>query len=101
MEGALRVRDSIECGVLEQLGHHACARLRDGATLTFISNVHVIVFVEANPYGDFIAASRVDLKTLPRRVVKQARATRVLVVVEDNLLIQGFDVVAHATPKNS
>ena len=74
-------------GVLEQLGHHARTRLRDGATLTFVSNVQVTSVVEANPYGDFIAARRINLEAFPRRVVEQARTTRVLVVVKDDVLI--------------
>src|SRR6056297_270728 len=95
--GSCHIRESC---ALDQFGHHTGAGLGDRATLTFVTHVDVTGVIHVHPDGHLIAACGVDLVTLAGRSGQWARTPRMLVVVENDLLVEGFDVAAHATPKN-
>ena len=84
----------------DEFGHHAGARLGDGAPLTFVADQQTAVWTNADFDSELVAAGRVHVVGRPEGLGQQPLTARVLVVVEDDLLIQGFK--AHgATPKNS
>jgi hypothetical protein len=77
----------------------SCSAIQ-GTSLALVAEVQVPSIVEFDSNGHFVTTGGIDLETFARCIRQGTRAPRMLVVIEDDLLIQGFDV-AHSTPKNS
>src|SRR5262245_28557895 len=82
---------------LHGLAHERRRRGRDRAPGAFPADVLDPVAVHLRGDGDLVAAERVVARRAARRLLDQPRVPRLLVVVEDDLLVQIAELM-HGTP---
>src|SRR5690606_30935149 len=86
----------------DEVRQHRGRRLTDRATLPFVGHIGDGVTVEANPQGHLIPTGGVHLEGLSIVWLPQPTGVRILVVVQDDLLVHGFQIHQETppTPKN-
>src|SRR5690349_14018306 len=85
------------------LGEHRGRRLADGAALPVIGHVGngFAVLGQRDPQRDLVTADRVDVEYLGAEGLAQPAVLRVLVVVQDHVLIHLLETQCHSLPKKS
>jgi hypothetical protein len=87
--------DFLRGPALDHLHEHRGRRLADRAAAAAELDVLDLVSVEADEDRDLVAAERVEALGLRVGVLDHPVPARVLVVVEDDLAIEAFELVAH------
>ena len=85
----------------DEVGEHRRRRLADRAAERLVGDVGDGAALQPHPQRDLVAAGRVDLVRLGVERLAQPRAVRGAVVIQDDLLVQLFELHLSITPKNS